>query len=225
MKEYKDMADSKQDELGLFSAVAEDEVLVEDDDCAVLEEDAQEEILDAHFSEDFQTAGACLRQKRLSLGLSLEMVEEETKMKASHIRALEEGDIDELPQPVHAVYIVASVKKLGVLYGLDEETLAGITSGLKEQILCRVPDDLSKSCYGHEVSEASIRQQKRLLFALFAIAGVVLLAVTLGIVLLVRFFLIPPEEKVLNTPFDPETLLEIQPKVKLQMTPLPSVDD
>jgi cytoskeletal protein RodZ len=220
------MADEKQDDLGLFSTVSEEEeLLVDDGEDMAAENDVPDEVYDVHFSEEFQTAGACLRQKRLSLGMSLEMVEEETKMKASHIRALEEGDVDELPQPVHAVYIVASVKKLGVLYGLDEETLAGITAGLKEQILCRAPDDLSKSCYGHEVSEASIRQQKRLLFALFAIAGVILLAVTLGIVLLVRFFLFPPEEKVLNTPFDPETLLEIQPKVKLQTTPLPSVDD
>jgi cytoskeletal protein RodZ len=220
------MADEKQDDLGLFSTVSEEEeLLVDDGEDMAAENDVPDEVYDVHFSEEFQTAGACLRQKRLSLGMSLEMVEEETKMKASHIRALEEGDVDELPQPVHAVYIVASVKKLGILYGLDEETLAGITAGLKEQILCRAPDDLSKSCYGHEVSEASIRQQKRLLFALFAIAGVILLAVTLGIVLLVRFFLFPPEEKVLNTPFDPETLLEIQPKVKLQTTPLPSVDD
>lgn len=220
------MADEKQDDLGLFSTVSEEEeLLVDDGEDMAAENDVPDEVYDVHFSEEFQTAGACLRQKRLSLGMSLEMVEEETKMKASHIRALEEGDVDELPQPVHAVYIVASVKKLGILYGLDEDTLAGITAGLKEQILCRAPDDLSKSCYGHEVSEASIRQQKRLLFALFAIAGVILLAVTLGIVLLVRFFLFPPEEKVLNTPFDPETLLEIQPKVKLQTTPLPSVDD
>ena len=153
------------------------------------------------------------------------MVEQETKMKPAHILALEEGDLDELPQPVHPVYIVAIVKKLGVLYGLDPETLAEITAGLKEQILCRAPDDLSKSCYGHEINEASLRQQKRLLIILFAIAGSLLLLITAGLVLLVRFFLFPPDEKMLNTPFDPNALLEIQPRVELKVTPLPSAED
>ena len=79
--------------------------------------------------------------------------------------------------------------------------------------------------HGHEVSEESIRQQKRLLIILLALAGTFLLLILGGIILLVRFFLFSPDEKVLNTPFDPNVLLEIQPKVELKVTPLDPVED
>ena len=222
------MSEAKQEELGLFADSADTEdVLLDDEEESSGASGSVEKtpVVDERLLEDCGSAGAVLRARRLELKLSFEDVERETKMKQSHIRALEEGDLDELPQPVHPVYIVANVRKLGALYGLDEETLAQITAGLKEQILCKVPDDLSKSCYGHEVNEASLRQQKRLLIALFAIAGIVLFLITFGIVYLVRFFLTPPEEKVLAQPFDQNMLLEIQPKAKLKVTPLPSVEN
>lgn len=221
------MSEAKQEELGLFadSADAED-VLLDDEESSGTSDSAEKaSVVDERLSEDCSSAGAVLRTRRLELKLSLEDVERETKMKLSHIRALEEGNLDAFPQPVHPVYIVANVRKLGELYDLDDEMLAQITAGLKEQILCKVPDDLSKSCYGHEVNEASLRQQKRLLIALFAIAGILLFLITFGIVYLVRFFLNSPDEKVLTQPFEQNMLLEIQPKAKLKVTPLPSVEN
>ena len=213
--------------MGLFadSADTEDVLLDDEESSGSSDSSGKAPVVDVRLSEDCGSAGAVLRARRLELKLSFEDVERETKMKQSHIRALEEGNLDEFPQPVHPVYIVANVRKLGELYGLDDETLAQITAGLKEQILCKVPDDLSKSCYGHEVNEASLRQQKRLLIALFAIAGIVLFLITFGIVYLVRFFLNSPDEKVLTQPFEQNMLLEIQPKAKLKVTPLPSVEN
>ena len=221
------MANSKQDDPGLFADIEDTEdVLFDDSDGVdIVEENVPAVVLDEHLTEECSSAGAFLRRKRLELGLSPDQVAQETKIKPSHILALEEGDVDELPQPVHPVYLVASVKKLGAVYGMDSETLEEITAGLKEQIQCLAPDDLSKSCHGHEVSEESIRQQKRLLIILLALAGTFLLLITAGIVLLVRFFLFSPDEKVLNTPFDPNVLLEIQPKVELKATALPPVED
>ena len=220
------MSEAKQDELGLFADTPDaEEVLVEDSDESGDGQKPKSPAGGIQFSEDCMSAGTFLRNKRLELGLTLEAVERETRMKPAHIQALEDGDLDELPQPVHPVYIVANVRKLGVLYGLDDETLARITAGLKEQILCKAPDDLSKSCYGHEVNEESVRQQKRLLVALLVIAGVLLITISFGVVFLVRFFLNPPEEKVLTPPFDQNMLLEIQPRAKLKVTPLPSVEN
>ena len=220
------MTNSKQDDPGLFADIDDtEEILVDDSDGVETGESVQTVVLDEHLTEECCSAGACLRRKRLELGFSPDQVAQETKIKPSHILALEEGDVDELPQPVHPVYLVATVKKLGTFYGLDSETLEQITAGLKEQIRCLAPDDLSKSCHGHEVSEESIRQQKRLLIILLALAGTFLLLITAGIVLLVRFFLFSPDEKVLNTPFDPNVLLEIQPKAELKITPLPAVED
>ena len=117
-----------------------------------------------------------------------------------------------------------NITKLGTLYKMDEALLAEITAGLKEQILCQAPDDLSKSCYGHEVSEESIRQQKRLLCILFILAGTVVLLIAAGIIFLVMLFLRPPDPA-LKAPFDQKMLLDIQPKVKLNVTPLPMVED
>ncbi len=220
------MTNAKQDDPGLFADIDDtEEILVDDSDGVDSGESVQATVLDEHLTEECCSAGACLRRRRLELGLSPDQVAQDTKIKPSHILALEEGDLDELPQPVHPVYLVASVKKLGAFYGLDSETLEEITAGLKEQIQCLAPDDMSKSCHGHEVSEESIRQQKRLLIILLALAGTFLLLITAGIVLLVRFFLFSPDEKVLNTPFDPNVLLEIQPKVELKITPLPAVED
>ena len=220
------MANSNQDDPGLFADIEDtEEILVDDSDGAEAGEIVQAAVPDEHLTEECCSAGACLRRRRLELGLSPDQVAQETKMKPSHILALEEGNLDELPQPVHPVYLVASVKKLGAFYGFDSETLEEITAGLKEQIQCLAPDDMSKSCHGHEVSEESIRQQKRLLIILLALAGTFLLLIAGGIVLLVRLFLVSPDEKVLNTPFDPNVLLEIQPKVELKTTPLPAVED
>ena len=220
------MANSNQDDPGLFADIEDtEEILVDDSDGAEAGEIVQVAVPDEHLTEECCSAGACLRRRRLELGLSPDQVAQETKMKPSHILALEEGNLDELPQPVHPVYLVASVKKLGAFYGFDSETLEEITAGLKEQIQCLAPDDMSKSCHGHEVSEESIRQQKRLLIILLALAGTFLLLIAGGIVLLVRLFLVSPDEKVLNTPFDPNVLLEIQPKVELKTTPLPAVED
>lgn len=220
------MTNAKQDDPGLFADIDDtEEILVDDSDGVDSGESVQATVLDEHLTEECCSAGACLRRKRLELGLSPDQVAQDTKIKPSHILALEEGDLDELPQPVHPVYLVASVKKLGAFYGLDSETLEEITAGLKEQIQCLAPDDMSKSCHGHEVSEESIRQQKRLLIILLALAGTFLLLITAGIVLLVRFFLFSPDEKVLKTPFDPNMLLEIQPKAELKVTPLAPVED
>ena len=221
------MAVQKQDDPGLFADIDDTEDILVDDSGGIDAdgECSQTMVFDAHLSEECSSAGSCLRRKRLELGLSPDQVEQETKIKASHILALEEGNLEDLPQPAHPVYIVACVKKMGALYELDSETLEQITAGLKEQIQCLAPDDMSKSCHGHEVSEESIRQQKRLLIILLALAGSVLLLITAGIVLLVRFFLFSPDEKVLKTPFDPNMLLEIQPKAELKVTPLAPVED
>lgn len=220
------MANSNQEDPGLFADIEDtEEILLDDSDGVDTGESIQTLMIDEHLTEECCSAGACLRRKRLELGYTPEQVSQETKIKPSHILALEEGDVDELPQPVHPVYLVASVKRLGAFYNMDSAALEEITAGLKEQIRCLAPDDMSKSCHGHEVSEESIRQQKRLLIILLALAGTFLLLILGGIILLVRFFLFSPDEKVLNTPFDPNVLLEIQPKVELKVTPLDPVED
>lgn len=221
------MTDKRHDSPELFADLPDtEETLLDDADPQQDEFSPQLEKgeTDVHFTEDCLSAGSFLRRKRLELGLDVEAVEKETKMKPAHILAIENGNLDELPQPVYPVYVVACVKKLGTLYKIDEKTLSQITAGLKEQILCQVPDDLSKSCYGHEVNEESVRKQKRLLFILFALAGTVILLIAAGIIFLVMLFLRPPDPA-LKTPFDQKMLLDIQPKVKLNITPLPMVED
>lgn len=222
------MPENKQDDLELFTDPADaDEVLVETDPAEAGAElnvfpDPEELRSNLDFSRDYTTAGEYLRKKREALGLTIDTVRQETKMSADHITAIENGDLDNIPQPAHPVYIVACVKKLGMLYKVDEETLNEITSGLKEQIFCQAPDDVSKSCRGHEVNEESLRRQKKLVLVLGLLAGGVVLLVLCGVILLVMTLVRPPA---VTTPFDKKALLEIQPRPELTVTPMPMVKD
>ena len=221
------MADAKQDDFELFVESSEDDVLIEEDPSGSSADlnvfpDPEELRGNTDFSRDYVAAGAYLRRRREELGLSLEAVQQETKMSASHITAIEEGDLDNIPQPAHPVYIVACVKKLGTLYKIDPETLAEITAGLKEQIFCQAPDDVSKSCTGHEINEESLRRQKRLLMILSILAGGIVLLIAAGIILLVLMLTRPPA---MTAPFEKKALLEIQSKPELTVTPVPMVKE
>ena len=223
------MSENKQEALELFADTEDQEELLLEEDSAVppSEETAEPRTVcfeAGDFARDYMAAGRFLHDRRKNLGITLEAVEAETKIKTAHLKALESGDLGDLPQPVHPVYIVACVKKLGMMYDLDAATLDGITEGLKKQILCQAPDDVSKSCYGHEISEESLRKQRRLLLLLAAGAAAVLLLIAAAVIIVFTVFF-RKTDPALKTPFDKEMLPLIQPEPKLSLTPLPVVED
>ena len=221
------MSDARQDDPGLFGDPQEsDEMLVNADLGAAPEEKtwSQTRIAsDADFSANVVAAGEFLRRRREELGMDVKAVAAETFLKPRLIEAIEAGRLEDLPQPVFPVYIAGCVKKLGTLYKVDAETIEKITAGIKEHILRQAPDDVSKSCYGHEISEESVRRQRRLLAVLFTLLVAAVLLVAAGVIFLFMVFFREPDP-VLNEPFSNKTLLGIQPEVKLDVTPLPVVE-
>jgi len=222
------MADARRDDPDLFGERPEsDEMLVD-----TRAEDSSEEretslrkppAPDGEFTADVSAAGDFLRRRRQELGLDRETVSKETRLKVRLIEALEEGRLEDLPQPVYPVYIAGCVKKLGMLYKVDPDTVEKITAGIKERILCQSPDDVSKSCYGHEVSEESVRREHRLFAVLVTlIVSGVLIAAAAVVFLVLTFFREP--DPALTEPFDKKNLLDIQPEVRLSVTPLPVVE-
>ena len=221
------MADSRQDDPGLFADTPDsDEMLVNADSEAVSEQKIRSQAWDASdadFSANFVAAGEFLRRRRIELGLDIKVVAAETRLKPRLIEAIEAGRLEDLPQPVFPVYVAGCVKKLGNLYKVDGGTIEKITAGIRERILRQAPDDVSKSCYGHEISEESIRRQRRLLALLFTLLAAGVLLVAAGVIFLFIFFFREPDPA-LSEPFSNKTLLSIQPEVKIDVTPLPVVD-
>lgn len=64
--------------------------------------------------------GKKLRDERLKLGLSLEDIEEETKIRKFYLNALEEEDFGSLPPQVYAS---GFVKRYAMVLGLDEQEM------------------------------------------------------------------------------------------------------
>ncbi|MBQ9502315.1 MAG: helix-turn-helix domain-containing protein [Lentisphaeria bacterium] len=221
------MADARQDDPDLFGErPGSDETLVNTEPGEISETpqiSPPRPAPDGEFTADVSAAGDYLRRRRQELGLDIQTVAAETRLKPRLIEAIEAGRLEDLPQPVYPVYIAVCVKKLGMLYKVDAGAIEKITAGIKERILRQSPDDVSKSCYGHEVSEESKRREHRLLAVLLTLMFAVVLVVAAAAVFLLLMFFREPDPA-LTEPFDKKSLVEIQPEVKLNVTPLPVVE-
>lgn len=77
-----------------------------------------------------EALGQALRERRLALGLSLESVHEQTRIRQAHLEAIEAGELDRLPG---VVYARAFVKRYAEVVGLelDEADLAALQPGVQ----------------------------------------------------------------------------------------------
>lgn len=73
------------------------------------------------YREQLQEIGQLLQTARLSQSLSLDTMADKTLIRASLLRSIEAGDLDNLPEPV---YIRGLLRRYGDSLGLDGETLA-----------------------------------------------------------------------------------------------------
>ncbi|WP_291318431.1 helix-turn-helix domain-containing protein [Desulfonatronospira sp.] len=94
-----------------------------------------------------QELGQKLYEERNRKGLSLEQVQDETKISLNFLKALEEGDVDKLPHPVYARGFMQNyarflgldwqnmVEEFSKIYYAEEssESLGGLPTVLKEQ--------------------------------------------------------------------------------------------
>mgnify|MGYP006278798287 FL=1 len=75
----------------------------------------------AVYREQLSELGVLLSSARAEQGLSLEVVASKTLIRSSLLRAIEQGDLESLPEPV---YIRGLIRRYGDALGLDGETLS-----------------------------------------------------------------------------------------------------
>jgi cytoskeletal protein RodZ len=73
------------------------------------------------YREQLSELGVLLRSARTQQGLALEAIAGKTLIRASLLQAIEQGDLESLPEPV---YIRGLIRRYGDALGLDGETLS-----------------------------------------------------------------------------------------------------
>lgn len=77
--------------------------------------------LETIYREQLQEIGAILKAARETRLLHLEDIADKTLIRGSLLKAIEEGDLDSLPEPV---YVRGLIRRYAEILGLDGETLA-----------------------------------------------------------------------------------------------------
>ncbi len=116
--------------------------------------------------------GETLRQAREAKGLSLEQVEETTRIRRAYLQALENGDYGQLPAPV---YVRGFIRNYAVYLGIDPRELLSSGAGPEQP-----PASQSFSALLNEPLEPLGRRITRPL-ALLALLAAVLLAAWWGL--------------------------------------------
>ena len=161
-------------------------------------------------------AARMLEEARCRMGLTPADVEEITKIRAMYINALEQGNFDELPQPV---YTLAYLRRLCELYSLSEEDEELITAPWSE-LQFETPDNYSTTVYSDESGDNRnvIRKLEIAIFSIIALAVIAL--VVFGVILLVSF--VRNNVGGSNVSFDEAEIVKIQPVQKLKVSePMP----
>jgi cytoskeletal protein RodZ len=172
-----------------------------------------------HCSEAFLAGGSfgtILHRMRVQCGKELQEISAETRIPLVYLQALEAEDCKNLPQPV---YVLGFIRKLCDIYGVPKEKADELTAGLREKLEYELPADINKSVVDRDFSEENDRKLRQLTIALAVIALLILGGLTSGTVWLVNT-LRSRTQTVQGPSFNQETLLELQPKPKLQVTEL-----
>ena len=172
-----------------------------------------------HCSEAFLAGGSfgtILHRMRVQCGKELQEISAETRIPLVYLQALEAEDCKNLPQPV---YVLGFIRKLCDIYGVPREKADELTADLREKLEYELPADINKSVVDRDFSEENDRKLRQLTIALAVIVLLILGGLTSGTVWLVNT-LRSRTQTVQGPSFNQETLLELQPKPKLQVTEL-----
>ena len=163
-------------------------------------------------------AARILEEARCRMGLTPADVEEITKIRAMYVNALEQGNFEELPQPV---YTLAYLRRLCELYGLSKEDENLITAPWSE-LQFETPDNYSTTVYSDESGDNRnvIRKLEIAIFSIIALAVVSL--VIFGVIMLVSF--VRNNVTGSKVSFDEAEIVKIQPEQKLRVSePMPQI--
>ena len=164
--------------------------------------------------------GATLAALRRQCGMELADVAEHTRIKLNYLEALERENLSEMPQ---TVYVLAYVKKLCELYGVNREETDELVSGLRDHLSYEIPEDIDKSVICREQDEETRRKLRNLTAALIAGASLLLVCLILGgavLLLRLRRSGTPPEPAAIPA-MDESRLLSLHEKPELKVSRLP----
>ena len=164
-----------------------------------------------------RSCGAFLKLQRERLNYSVETVFHETRIKPEIITALENEDFSLLPQPV---YVIAYVKRLCRFYNVNNALAREFLDRLRESIVFDVPEDVSKSVKGSDAGEEGSRRMRSLALAAVSIVLLLVLLVGAGVTVAVLNLRRSGRQMENKKGFGENTLLELQPKPKLDITEL-----
>jgi cytoskeletal protein RodZ len=186
---------------------------------AVITEDSiiEENVIPDIDAGGARSCGEFLRLQRERLNLSCEEVFEATKIKPDLIVALENEDFSQLTQPV---YVFAYVKRLCQFYNINNALAREFLDRLRAEISFDVPDDVSKTVKGSDVSEENMRRIRNLVVAVSLILLLLLLLIISGVTMVVVHLRKSGNQIEKQSVFSENTLVELQPKPKLTMTEL-----
>jgi transcriptional regulator with XRE-family HTH domain len=166
--------------------------------------------------------GDTLRRLREAACVSAAALSEELRIKESFIVALEREDYASLPPEV---FIIAYIRKLGGVYRLTEDEILALTSKVRERMEVEVPEDMGKVVAIYEPSEENENKMHHIITIFTIVITVVILLIGAGI-----YFFVSSrsgDENNVKIPknkteerFSSETIIKLQPQVKLQPRPL-----
>ena len=145
------------------------------------------------------------------------IAEEKRKLLPALKKALEEEDFSRLPEPV---YVIAYVKRLCHFYNVNNALAREFLEELRSRISFDVPEDVSKSVKGSDVSEENMRRIRNLALTFAAAMLLLLLLIVFGVAMVVINLRQPEHQLEEGARFNSNTLLELQPKAKLKITEL-----
>lgn len=171
---------------------------------------------------DPENFGDTLRKLRESACVSLADLADELKIKESFLSALEREDYNNLPPEV---FIVAYIRKLGGVYHLTEDEIVALSGKVRARMEIELPEDMDKVVAVYEPSEENENKLRHIITLFSIIAATAVLLIAVGVYFFVSANIKnkttdSPRRKNSTKQFSAETLLQLQPQVKLEAQPL-----
>ena len=159
--------------------------------------------------------GRLLKRYRKSRNLSLENVEEETKIKKVYVEALEQENFNSLPP---LVYVIAYLKKLAAYYAIPENKTEVIIDKLKSHLENQLPENIADQVKGHDINPEADKQLKHFILAI--ICGAIFIATIIGVCIFLIVVKPSGGSTDQNTVWE-DKVMELQPEPKLNITVVP----
>ncbi len=174
--------------------------------------------IDLHGMDAFSW-GPFLREARLRSGWTVEALYKETQIRPLFLDALETENCAALPA---AVYALAYVRKLLLLYGVPQDRSDALTAELRKCLEYEKKEEMPHFSIGREVNAENVAKLRRIIF--FGLSGLVCLLLLIGgIVFGVSRFLSGGDstKSLSGATVTEEALRDLQPAPKLKSGYIP----